>query len=115
MRWVPNEGLPEPRGVSIRWARKNTLGRRVWLCGVVCLDGAPFMVIQNAGREGDDERYAWVFEEGLYVEAVRRLSDRGRVRRPERCLIRWRYWHLGVMFGLDIDDPAASENLDKLW
>ena len=98
--------------VTIRWLRKNELGRRVWLCGVVCLDDVPFMMLQNGGREGDDAEASWVFDEARYAEAVRRLSGRARPRVPPLCDLRWRYPDLGNFYGHDLDDVSSSFNHD---
>lgn len=98
--------------VTIRWLRKNQLGRRVWLCGVACMDGVAFMVFQNGGREGDDVTGAWVVDEALYVEAVRRLSGRSRPRVPEVCDPRWRYPDLGRFYGHDLDEVGSTFNMD---
>lgn len=106
------EAIGKSAAVTVRWLRKNELGRRVWLCGVACLDGVAFMVFQNGGREGDDVTDAWVVDEALYVEAVRRLSDRSRPRVPEICDLRWRYPNLGNFWGYDLDEIGSMFNHD---
>lgn len=104
--------LAESSAVTIRWLRKNLLGRRVWLCGVACLDGIPFMLFQNAGREGDDYTASWVVDEARYVEAVRRLSGRAKPRVPAVCDPRWRYPDAGYFYGHDLDDVSSTHNHD---
>lgn len=50
--WIPNvkQGRAE-----IRFIKDFCFdGRRVWQLAVVCFDGKPAMITQNAGREGDD-------------------------------------------------------------
>jgi hypothetical protein len=44
--------------------------RRYWRLATVWLDGAPVMVTQNAGREGDDHRARFVTDEGRYRELL---------------------------------------------
>lgn len=52
--------------------------RRFWLLAAVCIDGAPFMVIQNAGREGDDHVGRFVTDAGLYTKAAAYLASLSR-------------------------------------
>lgn len=117
-RWAPRDlaetvpRLAERASVTIRWLRKNQLGRRVWLCAVACFDGIPFMLFQNAGREGDDYTASWVVDEARYVEAVRRLSGCARPRVPAVCDPRWRYPDAGYFYGHDLDDVSSTHNHD---
>jgi len=101
-------------GVSVRWFRKNDLGRRVWLLAAACLDGVPFLVFQNGGREGDDEMASWVVDGARYAEAIYRLTGRSRPRVPAVCDLSWRYPDLGCFFGHDLDDPASRCNMDLI-
>ncbi len=50
-------------------------GRRYWQLATVWLDDEPFMVIQNAGREGDDHYARFVTDAERYGEAVRYLAS----------------------------------------
>jgi len=50
-------------------------GRRIWRLGYVSLDGKPFMVIQNAGREGDDHDARFISDKALFWECVAYLRS----------------------------------------
>src|SRR5574338_357838 len=45
-------------------------GRRFWRVADVCLDGNPFMIVQNAGREGDDSYDRFITDVEAYRKAV---------------------------------------------
>ena len=45
-------------------------GRRIWRLASVWFDGEPFMVIQNAGREGDDHAARFITNVEQYKQAV---------------------------------------------
>lgn len=49
--------------------------RRFWALAAVCFDGMPFMIIQNAGREGDDWAKRFVTSEYTYRAAVKYLKS----------------------------------------
>ena len=52
--------------------------RRIWALKTVWFDGKPFMVTQNAGREGDDYRKRFITDVGIFkefVQYVKQLSD----------------------------------------
>lgn len=53
----------------------NFDGRRIWRLCVFRFDGAPFMVTQNAGREGDDHKVRFIFNEDVYQEAVKYIHS----------------------------------------
>lgn len=101
-------------GVAVRWLRKNTLGLRVWLCGVATLDGRPWMLFQCAGKGGDCDRASWVLDAAAYAEAVHRLSGRARPRVPQLSLLHWRDPRLGAFYGQDIDGPGSTYNQDLM-
>lgn len=67
-------------------------GRRVWELGSAWFDGSPFMVIQNAGREGDDfyNRYVTDGEVakkfGAYLNSKRTLVEEIEVVDPNEFL-----------------------------
>ena len=44
--------------------------RRFWRLAAVYLDNAPVMIIQNAGREGDDHAHRYLLDEARYRELV---------------------------------------------
>lgn len=48
--------------------------RRFWLLAGVYFDGQPVMVIQNAGREGDDFHGRFITDGGRYFEMLKYLS-----------------------------------------
>jgi len=66
----------DPNGrVLLRWYKNfNFDGRRFWALAAVCFDGLPFMIIQNAGREGDDWARRFITDEGTYWAAMRYLK-----------------------------------------
>lgn len=45
-------------------------GERVWMLSSMWLDGKPFMLIQNAGRGGDDHQERFITNSELYDAAV---------------------------------------------
>lgn len=49
--------------------------RRFWRLAAVFLDGQPVMVIQNAGREGDDHAARFITDRATYGELVRYLAS----------------------------------------
>lgn len=61
--------------VAVRYYKNfNFDHRRFWALAAVCFDGLPFMIIQNAGREGDDHAERFVTDEGTYWAAMRYLK-----------------------------------------
>lgn len=61
--------------VEIRvYGHVNYDGRRFWLLAGVYIDGRPVMVIQNAGREGDDHHGRFVTDPVAYYDMVRYLG-----------------------------------------
>lgn len=57
--------------LEIRYYKDHNYdGRRIWRLASVWLDGKPFMIIQNAGREGDDHFARFVTDTERYMEAV---------------------------------------------
>ena len=47
--------------------------RRYWAIWSAWLDGKPYMLMQNAGREGDDYRERYITDNNLYNEALQLL------------------------------------------
>ena len=41
-------------------------GRRIWSLKTVWYDGKPVMIVQNAGREGDDHRYRYITDKASF-------------------------------------------------
>ena len=65
---------PNKRVVLRYYKNFNFDHRRFWALAAVCFDGMPFMIIQNAGREGDDWAKRFITDEGTYGDAVRYLK-----------------------------------------
>ena len=73
--WWPFEES-ECRGVDILVMREIVDDhRRFWRLAVVRLDGEPVMVIQNAGREGDDHKDRFVVSNARVAALVARLRE----------------------------------------
>jgi len=68
--YLPHE---DPNGrIAIRYYKDfNFDGRRYWRLAAVCFNGLPFMIIQNAGREGDDHHKRFITDLATYHEAVK--------------------------------------------
>jgi hypothetical protein len=49
--------------------------RRIWALASVWFDGKPFMIVQNAGKEGDNHYKRFVTDEATYKEALKYLSS----------------------------------------
>ncbi len=49
--------------------------RRYWRLGAVAFDDQPFMIIRNAGREGDDHHSRFITDSNLYIQAVDYLNS----------------------------------------
>jgi hypothetical protein len=49
----------------------NFDGRRFWRLASIWLDDKPVMIIQNAGREGDDHEERFITNKELYVEMIK--------------------------------------------
>lgn len=50
-------------------------GRRIWRLATIWFDNKPVMVIQNAGREGDDHAERFVTDPDLYREMVSYINS----------------------------------------
>jgi hypothetical protein len=50
-------------------------GRRFWRLATVWLDDDPVMIIQNAGREGDDYHKRFITDEKLYKDMVIHIRE----------------------------------------
>jgi hypothetical protein len=58
---------------------KDFDGNRIWELMTVWLDDQPFMVVQCAGRSGQDHRVRFITNETLYAQAVEYLRSLERV------------------------------------
>lgn len=57
--------------IQVRYYKDHNYDtRRIWRLASVWLDNEPFMVIQNAGREGDDHSARFITNVERYKEAV---------------------------------------------
>jgi len=57
--------------IEIRYYKDHCFdGRRIWRLCAAYLDGKPFMIMQNAGREGDDYYARFVTDPDIYKTAV---------------------------------------------
>ncbi len=45
-------------------------GRRTWTLKTVWYGGCPFMIVQNAGREGDDHQDRFITNKDVYIKFV---------------------------------------------
>lgn len=50
-------------------------GRRIWRLATVWFDDQPFMITQNAGREGDDHARRFITDWKVYEQAVHYLMS----------------------------------------
>lgn len=57
--------------------------RRIWRLAAVYLDGEPVMVIQNAGREGDDYARRFIVDRERYYQLVQAIQMIPRSRKEE--------------------------------
>lgn len=58
----------------------NFDGRRIWKLATVWFDGSPIMIIQNAGREGDDHVARFITDRSGYYDMVRHIMT---LRQPD--------------------------------
>jgi hypothetical protein len=50
-------------------------GRRVWQLATVWLDSKPVMIVQNAGREGDDYSARFITDATLFREMCQHIKE----------------------------------------
>lgn len=104
--------------VTFRWLRKHTLGfgripeRRVWVCGFAQWRGAPFALVQEAGKRADVSTLH-VFDGAGYTNAVRRMTGASRVRVPPLVKIHWNLADAGIMYGMCLDCDWGNTFLDR--
>jgi hypothetical protein len=57
--------------IEIKYYKNHCFdGRRVWILASVWYEGKPVMIIQNAGREGDDHSKRFITDKETYIEMV---------------------------------------------
>lgn len=62
--------------VEIKYYKDHSFdGRRVWVLASVWYENEPVMIIQNAGREGDDHRKRFVTNKELYIKMVQYIMN----------------------------------------
>lgn len=72
--------------------------RRFWRLASVWFEGKPVMIIQNAGREGDDHKKRFITDESAYISMVQYIKSL-----------------LPVLFETKIEDVVdPEEEIDKL-
>lgn len=73
---VSTKGMKPNERVTVRVVHRTDFDpRRYWQLATVWLDNIPFMVIQNAGREGDDHSARFITRTLVYQEAARYLRS----------------------------------------
>ncbi len=100
----------------------NFDGRRYWQLATVWYrdeleDGplwVPFMVIQNAGREGDDHSDRFVTDSALYAKAVRYILSRTAIQAVEETALDEERSDLDFFYG-DTADTAAARVAEPRW
>lgn len=69
--YICEDSLKKNNRVSIRIYKDfNFDGRRFWRLASVYFDNKPCMIIQNAGREGDDHSDRFITDKNLYMEMI---------------------------------------------
>lgn len=123
---------PKPKGlrldrVSMRWWKKNMIGRRIALYGALYFDEIPVLIMQRCGREGDDVMRMWCINDAYYKEAFKYILDRDTIRIP---VPQEKYWDIDLytkpvwrlhwrddkfdrLYGFKLDNPALNRNLDN--
>jgi hypothetical protein len=64
------ENIKQERIEIWYYVNHNFDHRRIWRLAAVTLDNYPFMIIQNAGREGDDHYERFITDYAVYQAAV---------------------------------------------
>lgn len=80
---LPEAGEPafewsgcETDRVEIRTVKYiNYDGRRYWKIATVWFDGCPVMIIQNAGREGDDHAKRFVTDSARLIDMAKHIKS----------------------------------------
>ena len=67
----PDSAFSSTARVRIGFVKlQHTDARRFWALGVVLFDDKPVMIIQNAGREGDDHAKRFLLDPGTYRDML---------------------------------------------
>lgn len=78
--------------------------RRFWALRSVWFDGKPIMLLQNAGREGDDHRKRYITDLAAYLEMVNHIHSLVEVQLEQET------------FESNVTDPNKPEpNLTKFY
>lgn len=65
------ETLKEQDRIVIKYYKEHYFDyRRIWALASVYFDGKPVMVIQNAGREGDDYSRRYIIDKANYIKMI---------------------------------------------
>lgn len=74
--WFNEEEHSNDPKVEIRTYKHNYYDhRRYWKLWSVYFEGSPVMILQNAGREGDDHKKRFITDYHLYTELVDYLDS----------------------------------------
>lgn len=111
-RWAVKPSWINLDCVEMRWWKKNTIGRRVAICGALYYEGIPVAVLQREGREGDDKMNFWVVDGPYYREAICSLLRRNKVHVPITSSLNWGDREIGRLWGWELDDPRLNLDLD---
>lgn len=82
-------------------------GRRFWRLASVWFDGEPVMLIQNAGREGDDHARRFVSSSDGFAKLIMHLRQEAARLKPEHDDV--------VVVDIDLDDAQSSHKLAEFY
>lgn len=87
-------------------------GRRIWRLATVWFDKTPFMVIQNAGREGDDFSHRYITDAVTYSKAVHYLVSlyEGQIQPVELVDPELDFPELTEFYGSNLDNYSHYES-----
>lgn len=70
------EQIDNNEKIQIKYYKYHSFdSRRIWSLASVWFDGSPVMIIQNAGREGDDHHAKFVTDEIKYIEMLQYINE----------------------------------------
>lgn len=68
---IPPEAKSYNPRLELRYYKQHCFdGRRTWVLASVWFDSAPVMIIQNAGREGDDHHRRFITDPERYTQLI---------------------------------------------